>query len=117
MSITALSNEGRLLESLRKLDMNSQAFIRIGNAFDFPISSALLSMAFNGKRDLSMWTAKACLELAEELIQLKAFYLDQGIPLAWGLDEAGAQHIATLLVRRRAESAIADVDRDAAVTA
>lgn len=55
------------MDSLRKLEMNSMQFIRIANVFDFPVSSALLSLAFNGKRELSMWTAKHCLELADEL--------------------------------------------------
>jgi hypothetical protein len=105
MSITTLSNEARLLDSLRVLEMNSQAFIRIGNVFELPISSALLSLCFNGKRELSMLTAKACLELAAELIALKEFYLQQRIPLNWGLNDAGAEHIATLLVRRRCDLA------------
>src|ERR1700689_1867711 len=100
--IATLSNEGRLLDSLRKLEMNSMQFIRIGNVFDFPISSALLSLAFNGKRELTTWTAQHCLELAAELIQLKEFYKAQGINLNWGLTEADAESIATLLVRRRA---------------
>jgi hypothetical protein len=110
MSIATLSNEGRLLDSLRQLDMNSMQFIRIGNAFNFPISSALLSLAFNGKRELSTLTAKACLELAAEMIALKEFYMEKGIPLNWGLNDAGAEHIATLLVRRRCDLACAEVD-------
>jgi hypothetical protein len=110
MSIATLSNEGRLLDSLRQLEMNSQQFIRIGNVFDFPISSALLSLAFNGKRELTTWTAQHCLELAAELIQLKEFYKAQGINLNWGLTEADAESIATLLVRRRAELAGQEVD-------
>jgi len=110
MSIATLSNEGRLLDSLRKLGMHSQQFIRIGNVFDFPISSALLSLAFNGKRELTVFTAKVCLELAAELIQLKEFYKAQGINLNWGLTEADAESVATLLVRRRAELAGQEVD-------
>jgi hypothetical protein len=108
--IASLSNEAVLLDDLRKLEMNSQAFIRIGNVFGFPISSALISLAFNGKRNLSMLTAKACLELTGELLQLKAFYKAQGVNLNWGLTEEDAESVATLLVRRRAEIAGAEVD-------
>jgi hypothetical protein len=110
MSIATLSNEGRLLDSLRQLEMNSMQFVRIGNAFNFPISSALLSLAFNGKRELTLWTAQHCLELAAELIQLKEFYKAQGINLNWGLTEADAESVATVLVRRRADLAGQEVD-------
>jgi hypothetical protein len=110
MSIATFSNEGRLLDSLRKLEMNASQFIRIAQTFDFPVSSALLSLAFSGKRELSTWTAQHCLELTDELLALKDFYQLQGIPLNWGLNEAGAEHIATLLVRRRVELAGVDVD-------
>ena len=110
MSVATFSNEGRLLDGLRKLEMNSMQFIRIAQAFDFPVSSALLSLALNGKRELSIWTAKHCLELADELIQLKEFYQKQGINLNWGINEAGAESVATLLVKRRMDAACTDVD-------
>src|ERR1700730_15595471 len=109
MSVTTLSNEGRLLDRLRQLDMNTTQLVRIAQEFDFPVSQALLSLVFTGKRELTAWTAQRLLELTDELVSLKDFYQSKDIPLNWG----ASGNIATLLVRRRMEQAAVDVDRDA----
>jgi hypothetical protein len=98
------SVEGRVLDRLRKLDMNTSQLVRIAQAFDFPVSTALVSLVLSGKREFTRWTGEKLLELTEELVALKEFYDKQGIPLAWGVSDVGAECVATLLVKRRADA-------------
>jgi hypothetical protein len=109
--IATFSVEGRVLDRLRKLDMNTSQLARIAQAFDYPVSTALLSLVLSGKREFTKWSGEKILELTEELLALKDFYDKQGVPLNWGISEVGAEHIALLLVKRRAEVACEEVDR------
>jgi hypothetical protein len=108
--LATFSVEGRVLDRLRQLDMNTSQLARIACAFDYPCSTALLSLVLSGKREFTTFTGQKILELTEGLCELKDFYDKQGIPLAWGVSEVGAEHIATLLVRHRANVACAELD-------
>jgi|SRR5277367_3016549 len=99
--IATFSTEGRVLDRLRKLDMNTSQLARIAQSFDFPVSVALLSLVLSGKREFTRWTGEKLLELTEELCSLKDFYDKQGVPLNWGISDAGAECVATLLVKYR----------------
>jgi len=108
--IATYSITGRVLDRLRQLDMNTSQLARIACAFDYPCSTALLSLVLSGKREFTAFTGQKILELTKDLCELKDFYDKQGIPLAWGASETGAEHIALLLVRRRADVACAELD-------
>lgn len=106
--VTAFSPEGRLASSLRKLGMNASQFIRIARAFDLPVSQAVLSVAFAGKRPLNAFAANCLLALTEELLAVKEFYKAQDVALNWGLNEAGAESVAALVVKHRMSLAVSD---------
>ncbi len=93
-----------MLDRLRKLEMNTSQLSRIAQAFDYPASTALLSLVLSGKREFTTFTGQKILELTAELLALQDFYMGQGIPLNWGVSEIGAEHIATLLVKHRMDA-------------
>jgi hypothetical protein len=112
--VATYSTEGLVLDRLRKLNMNTSQLVRIAQAFDYPVSTALVSLVLSGKREFTRWTGEKLLELTHELVTLKDFYEKQGVPLNWGTSDAGAECVATLLVKHRVDLACADVDQNQA---
>ena len=112
--VASFSTEGRVLDRLRMLNMNTSQLSRIACAFDIPASTALLSLVLGGKREFTSFTGQKMLELTEELCALKDFYAAQHINLNWGLTENDAECVATLLVKHRMTLACVYVDREAA---
>jgi len=67
-----------------------------------PVSPSLISLALSGRREFMPWTAERLLNLVIELGELTKYLND--IPINWSASEG----VATLVVRRRMEQAMAD---------
>ena len=109
MAHASLSPEGQIQTGLRSIDCSQRQFSDIACAMGQPVSSALISLCLSGKREFTPWTAEKLLDLLSELLALKDYFRD--IPIRWGSFE----RVTTLVVRRRAELAGADIDAAAKV--
>lgn len=110
----SLSPEGLVSTGLRSIGCSHRDFSAIAECLGICVSHSLISMCLRGERSFNPYTSSSLTSLLQELLALKSHLKDA--PLNWGATEG----LSTLLIRRRMELAMADVDRvdaDAAATA
>ena len=101
----AYSNEGRILTSLRDLELPARNFVDIAKSLNIQISHGRLSEALNDKIRLDDSTGVALLELVGELKAVGEKFPD--IPINWGRTEK----IATLVILERVTRICAELDQ------
>jgi hypothetical protein len=104
MAHASLSLEGKIVSDLHLIDCSQRQFGEIAQAMGVPVSVSLINLCLGGKREFTEWTGEQLRSLLDELLSLRAYFVD--IPINW----SSFDKVATLLVRRRAEDAIVFVD-------
>jgi hypothetical protein len=100
----SLSPEGQIQSGLRSIDCSIRNFTEIATCMNIPVSHVLISTCLNGQRAFNPSTAESLLALMKELFALQGYF--SGVPIRWAVCE----DVSTLLVKRRAELAGAEVD-------
>ena len=111
MTHAALSPEGRITTGLHSIGCNQKQFAEIAACMQIPVSESLINLCLCGKRSFTPWTSEQLLSLMEELLALRAYYVQ--IPINW----RDFERVSTLIVVRRVQQAGEDVDRAAAKAA
>jgi hypothetical protein len=104
MAHASLSIENLIASGLRSIDCSIRNFTEIAVSMGIQVSHVLISTCLNGTREFNYSTGERLGDLLKELLELREYYKD--FPFSWSAHEK----IATLVVRRRAEIAIAEVD-------
>jgi hypothetical protein len=103
------SNEGRIITTLRELDIPARNFVDIAKSLNLQISHGRFSEALNAKSRLDDATGTKLVELLGELKALHQRFPD--VPLNW----AATERIATLVVLARVQQLSAEFDRDQSI--
>jgi hypothetical protein len=102
---TALSNEGRILTSLRELDLPARNFVDLAKSLNVSISHGRLSEALNDKTCLDDATGTKLIELLSELKTVSGRFED--VPINW----AATERVATLVVVTRVQRAALELNQ------
>jgi hypothetical protein len=104
MAHASLSPEGLIATGLRSIGCSHRDFSAIAECLGICVSHSLISMVLRGERSFNPYTAEKLTELLQELLALKSHLRDA--PLNWSETEG----LSTLLIRRRMEIAMQEVD-------
>src|SRR5262249_38097976 len=102
------SPEGRIQSALVSIGCSQRQFAEIAACMQIPVSPALINLCLSGKREFTEWTSQQLLALSAELVAVRDYFRD--VPIHWGSFE----RVATLVVRKRMEDAIRDIDKESA---